>query len=169
MLAIAALTLLSSLWTTGAQASAAPAPPRLEFVFEETVTLASDVPFGTTPWGKRNIVPITGGTFQGPALHGRIVPGGWDWQLTTPGGCFALKADYMIQEDDGTMIHVLNQGTVCQNERGTHDALFTTPVFEAPRGKHDWLNGGAYVGTLELTKVDGKPAVHIRYYRAIQP
>lgn len=168
MRTLAALLLFVSLHAA-AQPAPAPAPPRLEFVFEEVVTLGADVPFGTTPWGKRNIVPITGGTFSGPALHGKIVPGGWDWQLTTPGGCFALKADYMIQEDDGTMIHVLNQGAVCENSRGTRTALLTAPVFEAPKGPHDWLNGGVYVGTLEVTKVDGKPTVRIRYYRAEQP
>jgi hypothetical protein len=27
------------------------------------------------------------------------------------------------------------------------------------------LNGGAYVGTLDVITVEGKPAVHIRFYR----
>ena len=143
-----------------------PAPPQLRFVFEEQVTLAADVPVGETPMGKRNIVPITGGTFAGPGLHGKIMPGGWDWQLINASGCFNLHADYLIQTDDGAIIHVVNQGMVCPNSAGTKDALLTGPVFEAPKGKYDWLNGGVYVGTVDGMKIDGKPAVRIRFFKA---
>lgn len=149
-----------------APASNLPAPPRLKFVYEEQVTLASPIPVGETPMGKRNIVPITGGTFSGPGLNGRILPGGWDWQLTNASGCFSLHADYMIQTDDGAIIHVVNAGMVCPNSAGKRDAILTTPVFEAPKGKYDWLNGGAYVGTLEVITLDGKPAVRIRFFKA---
>jgi hypothetical protein len=140
--------------------------PQLRFVFEEQVTLAADIPVGETPRGKRNIVPITGGTFEGPGLRGKIMPGGWDWQLTHPSGCFDLHADYMIQTDDGVIIHVVNQGMVCPNSSGKRDALFTSPAFEAPKGKYDWLNGGVYVGTVEGMKIEGKPAVRIRFFKA---
>jgi hypothetical protein len=33
------------------------------------------------------------------------------------------------------------------------------------RPSHAWPNGGAFVGTLEPATVDGKPAVHIRFYK----
>jgi hypothetical protein len=149
-----------------ALSQAPPEPAQLRFVFEEQVTLAPDVAVGETPMGKRNIVPITGGTFSGPGLQGRIMPGGWDWQLQNPGGCWELHADYMIQTDDGVIIHVVNQGDLCSNTANRKDALFTTPVFEAPKGKYDWLNGGVFVGTVEGMKIDGKPAVRIRFYKA---
>lgn len=147
-------------------AQSAPAAPRLQFVFEEQVTLAADVPVGETPIGKRNIVPITGGTFAGSGLHGKIMPGGWDWQLVNASGCFNLHADYMIQTDDGAIVHVVNQGMICPNSAGTKDAVLTSPVFEAPKGKYDWLNGGVYVGTVEGMKIDGKPGVRIRFFKA---
>jgi hypothetical protein len=148
------------------QVSAQPKPPQLRFVFEEQVTLAADIPVGETPMGKRNIVPITGGSFEGSGLRGKIMPGGWDWQLTHPSGCFDLHADYMIQTDDGVIIHVINQGMICPNSSGKRDALFTTPTFEAPKGKYDWLNGGVYTGTVDGMKIEGKPAVRIRIYKA---
>lgn len=143
-----------------------PAPPQLKFVYEEQVTLASAIPVGETPMGKRNIVPITGGAFSGPGLKGKILPGGWDWQLANASGCFSLHADYMIQTDDGAIIHVVNAGMVCPNSAGTHDAVLTTPVFEAPKGKYDWLNGGAFIGTLKVITLDGKPAVRIQFFKA---
>ena len=147
------------------QATTPPAPT-LEFVFEEIVTLGTDTKVGTTPWGDRNIVPITGGTFAGPRIKGKILPGGWDWQLTTPGGCFSLHANYMIQADDGAIINVDNKGTFCKSSDGKDPKWLTTPSFEAPKGPHDWLNGGAFVGTLQGTTLDGKRAVRIRYYQA---
>ncbi|WP_204101414.1 DUF3237 domain-containing protein [Occallatibacter savannae] len=149
-----------------AQNTLQPKAPQLRFTFEEQVTLAADIPVGETPMGKRNIVPITGGTFEGSGLHGKIMPGGWDWQLTHPSGCFDLHADYMIQTNDGVIIHVINQGMVCPNSAGKRDGLFTTPTFEAPKGKYDWLDGGVYVGTVEGMKIDGKPGVRIRFFKA---
>jgi hypothetical protein len=163
VLALSFLFLLSPR-LSGAQTSQA--APQLRFVFEEQVTLAADMPVGETPMGKRNIVPITGGSFSGAGLQGKILPGGWDWQLTHPSGCWELHADYMIQTEDGVIIHVVNQGMLCPNSTGKPEALFTSPVFEAPKGKYDWLNGGVFVGTVEGMKIDGKPAVRIRIYKA---
>jgi Protein of unknown function (DUF3237) len=138
--------------------------PRLEFVFEEFVTLGAAVHPGETPFGDRNIIPITGGTFSGPKIRGKVIPGGWDWQLATKTGCHSLQADYMIQTDDGAIINVVNKGMTCASP-GSNERLITTPTFEAPLGPHAWLNGGAFVGTLEVTTVDGKPAVQIRFYQ----
>ena len=166
--ALSAVFVLFAARLSSAQASAAnlPSPPQLKFVYEEQVTLAAPIKVGETPIGKRNIVPITGGIFSGPGLRGKILPGGWDWQLTNASGCFSLHADYMIQTDDGAIIHVVNAGMVCPNTAGTRDAVLTTPVFEAPKGKYDWLNGGAYIGTLEVITLDGKTAVRIRFFKA---
>jgi len=138
--------------------------PQLEFVFEEFVTLGASIHPGETPFGVRNIVPITGGTFSGPNIRGKVLSGGWDWQLATKTGCHSIQADYMIQADDGAVINVVNKGTSCASPTA-NTRLITTPTFEAPLGPHAWLNGGAFVGTLELATVDGKPAVHIRFYQ----
>jgi hypothetical protein len=138
--------------------------PRLEFAFEEFVTLGASIHPGETPFGERNIVPITGGTFSGPNIQGKVMSGGWDWQLATKTGCHSIHADYFLLTDDGTVINVVNAGTSCAKP-GSNIRVFTTPTFEAPLGPHAWLNGGAFVGTLELATVDGKPAVHIRFYQ----
>lgn len=145
--------------------SVAPPAPHLKFVFEEFVTLGASIHPGPTPFGERNIVPITGGTFSGPNIRGKILPGAWDWQLVTKTGCHTVDANYMIQTDDGAIINVVNKGMLCE-QPGRHSPFYTTPTFEAPLGPHDWLNSGAYVGTLEGTTLHGVPAVHIRFYRA---
>jgi hypothetical protein len=144
-----------------------PAPPRLEFAFEEIVTLGPAVPAGDTPFGKRNIIPITGGTFEGPGFRGAIVPGGWDWQLTRADGCTEVEADYMIRTDDGVVINVVNVGVLCPPENGRPVPVRTHPRFEAPIGKYDWLNRAAFIGTLEMAPVSAGPAVRIRFYKAV--
>lgn len=154
-----------------AQTATQPPAPHLVFMFEETVALGDGIPVGPTPLGTRNIVPITGGTFSGPGngagIKGTIVPGGWDWQLIHADGCASIKADYMLKTDDGVVINVVNAGTLCRPAEGQKMTPgYTTPVFEAPIGKYGWLNSSAFVGTLEPATLEGKPAVHIRFYRA---
>ena len=150
-----------------------PVPPALEFVFEETVTLAAPTTPGPTALGGRNIIPITGGSFEGPAIRGTILPGGWDWQLRRADGCTHIKADYMLRTDDGVVINILNQGVACPGPDGKVQPVRTQAVFEPPLGKYDWLGKSAFVGTLELAVPDtggpppaGPPAaVRIRFYR----
>ena len=165
---ILGLASLAAIAATGTEVFAADgsAAPTTEFIFEETVLLGPAVKVGKTPFGDRNIVPITGGTFEGPGLKGEIVPGGWDWQLTTAGGCFRLQADYMIRTDDGTVINVINKATSCPDLAKAGHRMLTVPVFEAPIGRYAWLNDGAYLGTLDVIQLDGKQAVKIRFFKA---
>ncbi len=143
----------------------APAP-QLEFAFEEIVMLGQAIPVGETPLGRRNIIPITGGTFSGPGIEGTIIPGGWDWQLTRSDGCTEIKADYMLRTNDGVVINIINEGALCAPGDGPPTPARTYPRFEAPKGKYDWLNRSAFVGTLEMAPDAGGPAVKIRIFRA---
>ncbi len=139
--------------------------PSLEFVFEETVALGQGIDPGATAQGGRFIIPITGGSFEGPQIRGTIMPGGWDWQLIRPDGCREVKADYFLKTDDGVVINVVNTGVICPGEGGARRAVRTQPVFEAPRGKYEWLSQTAFVGTLEPGPADAGPSVRIRFYR----
>lgn len=147
-------------------APALAAEPGLQFAFAETVTLAPDLHPGMTALGERNLVPITGGTFEGPGIKGTIVPGGWDWQLRRPDGCTQIRADYMLRTDDGVLINVVNTGVSCRR-KDPNAVVRTHPVFEAPLGKYEWLSQTAFIGTLDpITLPDGGRAVSIRFYRA---
>ncbi len=135
------------------------ATPKLEFVFEELVTLGRSVSVGDTPFGGRNFITITGGTVAGPKFKGKVAAGGWDYQLHLPNGCGTISADYFLQADDGTMINVVNKAMTCPNSGAAR--LFTRPVFEAPKGPYEWLNSGVFVGTLDM----GAGGVRIRFYQ----
>ncbi len=121
------------------------------------MTLAADIPVGETPIGKRNIVPITGGTFDGPGLRGKIMPGGWDWQLTIASGCFDLHADYMIQTDDSVIIHVVNQGMVCPNSSGQARCDVHNPDLRSTEREIRLAEWRSLRGTVDGMKIDGKP------------
>jgi hypothetical protein len=169
-LAVTAIGASIALGVSCSAVAAVPAPPSLTFVFEETVTLAADITPGKTALGDRNIVPITGGTFTGPGdgngFNGTILPGGWDWQLKRSDNCLMIKADYMLKTDDGAIINIVNQGPLCMPKPGAQmSPVRTTPVFEPPVGKYEWLGRSTFVGTLEPATSTSGPAVHIRIYR----
>ncbi|HET9863495.1 MAG TPA: DUF3237 domain-containing protein [Steroidobacteraceae bacterium] len=141
------------------------ATPRVQFAFEERVTLSPTVEIGETALGQRRYIPITGGSVAGPKLNGEVVPGGFDFQLTYTGSeCTQLAADYFLKADDGTLIHVFNEGLACPK---SGPALFR-PRLEAPRGKHEWMTHATFVATLELEGTPPKvPAVRIHFFQVL--
>jgi hypothetical protein len=171
LLVLSALAASSALAAELPPVGAAPpadAVPRVEFAFEERVTLAPAVVLGNTALGHRQYIAITGGTVVGPKLKGQVVPGGFDFQLTySASNCTQLAADYFLKADDGTVIHVFNEGLYCPGKSN----LFR-PRLEAPAGPFEWLTQAAFVATLELEPAvkpaNGGPptveAVRIRFY-----
>ena len=83
--------------------------PRTEFVYESIVDIAPVQPLGMSPYGERRMVPITGGTFEGPGLRGKVLAGGADRQLVRRDGAVNLDAVYELQTDDGVIISVRNR------------------------------------------------------------
>ena len=145
-------------------AGAAAAPERLTsigltFAYEAIVTLGKAEQVGPTPLGKRIRIPITGGHFTGPNISGTILPEGMDWQLVRADGSTVLEAAYLMRERDGTLIHITNRGIVFDGK------VRTTPVFEVPLGKHQWLNQGNFLGTVGPADPADGAAVRITVYQ----
>jgi hypothetical protein len=84
--------------------------PGLQFAFEASVDLGDAIEVGDVPGGIRRIIPILGGTFEGPEIRGRVLSGGADWQIVRPGGLTELDARYTLTTDSGALIYVSNQG-----------------------------------------------------------
>ena len=72
--------------------------PELEFALQLKVTLGETYTIDNTQHGKRIVIPITGGTFEGPHLKGTIINGGADYQLSN-GSRTELEAIYSIKTD----------------------------------------------------------------------
>lgn len=110
--------------------------PVLEFAFEERVTIDPAVVLGNTDLGHRQFIAITGGTVTGPKLKGKVLPGGFDYQLTySASDCTQLSADYFLKTDDGTVIRVLNEGLSCPGEPRAifRPKLEATPILPGTR------------------------------------
>jgi hypothetical protein len=134
-------------------------PPELEFVCELRAALARPIEVGATPSGLRRIVNIVDGSFEGPLLCGTILAGGADWQIIRSDGVAELQAHYALETDDGVLIQVRNRGL----RHGPEEVLKriaegaavdpseyyfrTTPVFEAPAGRYEWLNRSVFIAT----------------------
>ncbi len=101
---------------------------------------------GQTPEGKLQIIPIIGGTFEGPALRGEVCPGGADWNTVSGSHCHVL-ARYWLQTDDGEILSITNEGRF---EAGDESAvIMTTPSFRSDKqGRYAFLNTGTYAGEL---------------------
>ena len=124
--------------------------PQLEFALQLKVTLGEAYSCGDTQHGQRTIIPITGGTFEGPAIKGTIINGGADYQLNNKAtGRTELEAIYCIKTDDGVNIHVRNRGIINsgKDEQGNPTFYFkAAPQFEAPvDSKYAWLNNAIFV------------------------
>lgn len=119
--------------------------PELEFAFEIKCKCDAGYPVGKTSKGTRFIIPIVGGTFEGPSLKGIVLPGGADYQLQdNEHGRTELEAIYSIKTDDGVNIHVRNCGVLVAKDGQFY--FRTSPKFEAPNdSKYDWLNNAIFV------------------------
>lgn len=115
--------------------------PVLDHVMDLNVSIDNSIDVGNTPCGKRNIVPITGGTFEGPGIKGTILSGGADYQLMSADKSRNnLEAIYNLRTDDGVNIHIRNRGIA------TDRYFFCTPTFEAPNNsRYAWLNNSIFV------------------------
>lgn len=140
--------------------------PQLELLYRSVVKLGPAITVGETARGMRRIIPIVGGTFEGPQMRGEILPMGWDWQLDRADGCTEIIADYFLRTDDGVVINVVNSGALCRPGADGPIPARTSPVFEAPRGKYEWLGKAGAIGTLSLDPTSSEPAVVITVYRA---
>ena len=125
---------------------------KLELLLRAEITLAPAQELGETPLGRRRIIPITGGSFRGERLSGRVLPGGADWQFIRPDGVAELDARYTLETEDRALIYVRNFGyrhgpaEVIQRLAAgepVDPALYymrTTPRFETGAERYKWLN-----------------------------
>lgn len=151
--------------------------PRLEFAF--TVKISLDRAYWVKPPDigcVRAGIYLKDGTFEGPNIRGIVIPNsGADWPLVRPNGVIDFDARYMLQEEDGTVIYLQNRGfrwgpqavmeAMARNEPVDHGSYYfrTSPKFEAPEGKHDWVNRHIFIGVGE--KVPKGNQIH--YYKLV--
>ncbi len=147
---LSAIFFLSLALEAGAQVLEPKETPQLEFALQLKVTLGETYTIDETQHGKRIVIPITGGTFEGPNIKGTIINGGADYQLANEAlNRTELEAIYSIKTDDGVYIHVRNRGLIYNGKDANGNSSFyfkAAPQFEAPaNGKYAWLNNALFV------------------------
>ena len=70
--------------------------PQLEFALQLRVHISEPYTIGETAHGRRIVIPITGGSFEGPSLKGTILSGGADYQLANADGISTVSGRMMV-------------------------------------------------------------------------
>lgn len=142
---IALLTLLTTLTLSVCAQDYLPKnAPQLEFAMQLRVTLGETFSINNTQHGRRTVIPITGGEFEGPEIKGTILNGGADYQLNGADGRSEVEAIYCLKTDDGIYIHIRNRGIIASSKGGFY--FKCAPQFEAPAdSKYGWLNNALFV------------------------
>jgi hypothetical protein len=143
---------------------------KTEFVWEAKVKIAGMINVGESKRGTRRIIPITGGTFEGPKIKGEVLPGGEDWQLVRPDGDTELYARYLLKTSDGHIIQVINQALIHVDEKSKEFYCKSVLDLEAPiNSPYNFLNHAIFLGTLQMPKLKPgeEPYVIISMYKVL--
>jgi Protein of unknown function (DUF3237) len=144
--------------------------PRLTRIYRLEATLGQALELGDVAQGHRRIVPQTGGTFTGPELNGKLLPGASaDWQLVLPDGTALGDIRYTLQTDTCELLYVQSRGVrhgspevLARLARGDEvDAseytFRTSTQIETAAPRLDWLNKGIFIS------VGGRQATGVIY------
>ena len=133
--------------------------PHLRPVCTLKVELGPIIEMGQGRAGKRRIIPIIGGTVEGPELSGTILNVGADWQTIFADGSADLDTRYAFETHDGAVIEVVNLGfrhgppevleRLAKGEEVSTDSYYmrTSARFETGDPRYQWVNKSIFVGT----------------------
>ncbi len=133
--------------------------PTLRHFCDLSVALGPIREMGQGRAGKRRIIPIIGGTVDGPGIKGTILNLGADWQTIFEGGTAELDTRYAMETDDGALIEIINYGfrhgppeviraIAAGEEVEPADYYMRTHArLETGDGRYAWVNDMLFVGT----------------------
>lgn len=148
--------------------------PQLEYAFEVRVDVAETERIGHGDGDVLSFTPITGGTVDGPLLHGTVVPGGGDWSVERRKGTIELDARYLLRAEDGAVIDIVNRGffrvpaelaeAAAAGEPIPEEQVYfrTVPVFRTDAPAHRWLAETVFVGLAHDDRETGQ--IVIRFF-----
>jgi Protein of unknown function (DUF3237) len=144
--------------------------PRLTQVYRLRAALGQPLDLGETAQGHRRIVPLTGGTFTGRELNGKLLAGASaDWQIVLPDGTALGDIRYTLETDGGDLLYVQSRGVrhgsaevLSRLGRGedvdaSEYTFRTSTQIETAAPHLDWLNKGVFIS------VGGRQATGVVY------
>ena len=88
-----------------------PLPLASEFLFRAVLSVGVPQAVGATRNGELRIIPVTGGTIEGPALRGEILPGtAADWLRVDPDGTSHMDVRLTIRTTEGHVVFMQYSG-----------------------------------------------------------
>src|SRR4029453_1414042 len=158
---IGILLLLIALTARQGNTPASLSPPRLTYAMTLRIQVGNPTEFGEVPRGRWRVIPILGGTFEGPNIRGKVVPGDADWQIVRADGLAELDTRYTLQTDNGSLIYIQNAGIrhaspeitkkLLAGERVDPSQVYfkTVPTFETSAPELQWLTRAIFIGVGE--------------------
>jgi hypothetical protein len=146
---------------------------KLEELMVFRAELKDPVAAGVGPYGDRQIYDVTGGSFEGSRLKGKVLPSGGDWLLLGSDGVGRLDVRATLETHDGARIYVQYHGVLVMNEKVLQalagggetqfgDAHFVTqPRFETGDERYAWLNS-------VMAVAEGRTLPHAVEYRVYE-
>ena len=98
--------------------------------------------------GPRTVVGVTGGTFEGPKLKGKVIGPGADWPMRISDTMRVLDVRTILVTDDDQKIYMTYRGVIRTPPAGQPGERYwrTTPIFETDSKKYEWLTQLVAVG-----------------------
>ena len=170
---VIALLLVTSTGSSYAGPADPPPPPTLTYAFEVRADLDAAADAGMTLHGVRRVVPLKGGTVEGPGIQGQVLPGGADWQIVHPDGVVEIDARYVLKTAQGGIVTVVNKGLrvaspdlIAKLAKGeavspSEYDVRATAVFETAVPDLKWLERAVFVSVAERTPTQAV----IRFYK----
>jgi hypothetical protein len=144
--------------------------PRLTQIYRLEATVAQPLDGGDVPRGHRRIVPLMDGTFTGPEISGKLLPGAnADWQIILPDGTALGDIRYTLQTERGDLLYVQSRSirhgpaeVLARLGRGeeveaSEYTFRTSTQIETAAPTLDWLNKGIFIS------VGGRQAAGVIY------
>src|SRR5262245_50406143 len=132
-------------------------PTRFLFTLEISLHPIHDL--GATPYGRRRLVPVSGGRFEGPRLRGKVIGNvGGDWLIQRADDTFRSDVRLALRTDDGALISMTYSGIrhaapgvserIARGEEvAPSDYYLRTAAFlETASPEHRWVNDLIAIG-----------------------
>jgi hypothetical protein len=82
-----------------------------QHLFRIELNLAASIDAGATPYGRRRIFPVVGGSFEGERVGGIVLPEtSGDWLLMRQDGAFQQDVRLLLRAHDGAYIFMSYRG-----------------------------------------------------------
>lgn len=108
--------------------------------------LLPPIELGATPVGHRSIIEMPEIVYTGERLSGRSVTSATDYLLLSDGMVGAIDVRFVLQTDDGALVHVSYRGRSDHSQGHGVLPLYSAPLFETADPRYLWLNTVQAVG-----------------------